>query len=60
MAAYQTRAEQFVVCLNTMGQDRGFSEEEMKFALRAVREYREKWIGTECGNLEKDIGLRIV
>ena len=31
----------------------------MKFALRTVREYKERWIGVEESNLHNDIALRI-
>jgi DNA/RNA-binding domain of Phe-tRNA-synthetase-like protein len=33
---YLTKKVQFVACLNTMGQDRKFTEEERLFALRTV------------------------
>lgn len=35
-AKFKTRKEQFVVCLNTMGQDRDFTDDEKKFALKSV------------------------
>jgi hypothetical protein len=36
---FRTQKVSFVVCLNTMGQDREFTPEEVKFALRTVRDY---------------------
>ncbi len=48
-----------MVCLNTMGQDREFTEDEKKFALRTVWEYRDRWESIEQVNLEKDIEQRI-
>jgi hypothetical protein len=40
---FDTVKVSYVVCLNTMGQDRPYTEEEFKFALRTVRDYRDKW-----------------
>lgn len=42
-----------------MGQDREYTEEEIKFALRTVRDYRDRWEKVEQENLESDIQLRI-
>ena len=44
-----------MVCLNTMGQDRGFTDEEKKLALRTVRQYKERWEQVEKENLREDI-----
>ena len=57
--AFETQLVSYVVGLNLMGQDRGYSEEEKKFALRQVREYRERWIELEKKNLQSDISLRL-
>ena len=54
-----TRPEQFIVCLNTMGQDRGFTDDQLNFALRAAKEYRDRWEVIEQENLKKDIKLRM-
>ena len=35
--------KQFAICLDTAGQDRRFTDEERKFALNAVKMFREKW-----------------
>ena len=48
-----------MVCLNTMGQDREFTEEERKFALRTVREFAAQWEAVEKKNLEADIEQRL-
>ena len=42
-----------------MGQDREYSDEERKLALRAVREYASTWADSERKNLESDVNLRI-
>lgn len=36
---FKTRKVQFVVCLNTLGQDREFTPDEIKFAQRTVRDF---------------------
>ena len=40
---FQTENIQFVVCLNTLGQDREFTKEEVKFALDTVTLYKDQW-----------------
>jgi hypothetical protein len=48
-----------VVCLNSMGQDKEFTEEERKIALRTVRTFKDQWEELERVNLENDVRLRI-
>ena len=45
--------------MNTMGQDREYPDEEIKEALRTVRDYISTWEDTERKNLEKDVNRRI-
>jgi len=47
------------VCLNTLGQDREFTEDEVKFALRKVQSYRDVWETIEKNNLSEDIKRRV-
>ena len=56
---FKTEKVSFVVCLNTLGQDREFTQEEKKLALRTVRDYKETWEKIEKSNLEQDILRRI-
>lgn len=56
---FQTQKVQFVCCLNTMGQDRKFTEEEKMFALRTVQRYRDRWEKCEKDNLKSDIEAKI-
>jgi hypothetical protein len=51
MKPFETSLESYVVGLNVMGQDRIYTDEEMKFSLRAIRSYRETWIDLEKANL---------
>jgi hypothetical protein len=56
---FLTRKVQFVVCVNTLGQDREFTEEERIYALRTVQKYRDQWEETECKNLAADIQKKL-
>lgn len=42
-----------------MGQDREFTQDEMKFAQRTVRDFAQKWEEIERKNLEQDVQLRL-
>jgi hypothetical protein len=48
---FKTDKISFVVCLNTLGQDREFTEEERKTALRTVRDFKDTWERIERENL---------
>ena len=50
---------QYVVCLNTMGQDRKYTEQEQLAALRCVQEYRDRWEVLEKENLESDVRAKL-
>ena len=56
---FKNRKVQFVVCMNTLGQDREFSEEERLYALRTVQKYRDEWEAIEKKNLASDIAKKI-
>lgn len=58
-ADFQTHDVQFVVCMNTLGQDREFTDEQVKFALNTVKMYRDEWVKIENENLKKDIEKKI-
>jgi len=47
------------VCLNTLGQDRTFTEDEKKFALRCVQIFRDIWEKNEKESLKFDIETRL-
>lgn len=49
----------YIIGMNTMGQDREFTEEEIQFALKTVKFYKEKWEEKEKINLENDINMRM-
>ena len=56
---FKTKKVQFVCCMNTMGQDRKFTEEERLFALRTIQKYRDRWEQSERDNLKADIDSKI-
>jgi hypothetical protein len=56
---FKTKKIQFVVCINTLGQDREFTEDEILFAQRTVRDFAKAWEHIEHKNLEQDVFLRI-
>lgn len=58
-APFKTMKIQFVVCLNTMGQDREFTADEVKFALQTVKQYRDIWESREKENLKKDVLFKL-
>lgn len=47
------------MCLNTLGQDRPFTDEEKKFALRCVQNFRDIWEKNEKESLRFDIEKRL-
>ena len=40
---FKTFKEEYVVCLDTLGQDRQFSDDEKRFVLETITAYRECW-----------------
>jgi len=48
-----------VVCLNTMGQDIKYTEDQKMFVLRTVQKFRDRWEQLEKENLESDVNKKI-
>lgn len=44
---FVSKKKSFVVCLDTLGQDREFTEEQRRFVLNTVKRFRELWEQTE-------------
>jgi len=44
--------------MDTMGQDRPFTDEQMQFVLDSVQHYSDTWTQTEINNLKADIVKR--
>lgn len=47
------------MCLNTLGQDREFTPEQIRYALDTVKLYRNEWERIEKANLRKDIDRKL-
>ena len=58
-APYKTEERKYVVCLDTMGQDREFTEDEKRFALNTVKQYIEIWEQEERNALSADRDRRV-
>ena len=56
---FTTRKIQYVVCLNTLGQDREFSAEEVRHALDTIKNYSSEWERIEKENLRADIDRKM-
>jgi len=56
---FKTQKVSLVVCLNTLGQDRTFSQEQVQFALDMVKNYTSEWQRIENDNLRSDIERKL-
>ena len=55
---FEVEPHKYVVCLDTMGQDRPFTEEEKEFVLENIQYYSDNWTRIEDNNLRNDISKR--
>ena len=55
---FDTEQKRFVVCLDTMGQDIQFTENQISFVLDNVQHFSDSWTKTEDNNLKIDIRKR--
>lgn len=53
-APFKTFKEEYVLCLDTLGQDRKFSDDEKRFSLETVQAYKEAWEAQEIASLTAD------
>ncbi|CAI2387904.1 unnamed protein product [Moneuplotes crassus] len=56
---YETEMVDYAVCLDTMGQDRQFTEAEKEKVFKAIMTFSKVWQEQERRNLEKDVNRRI-
>ena len=56
---FKTQKMQYVVCLNTMGQDRQFTADEIKYAIETVKFFKECWQNRDQVNVEHDVAYKI-
>lgn len=53
-APFETVEEKFVVCIDTLGQDRELTDDQKRLVLQTVEKYRNTWEQRENSMLEKD------
>ena len=58
-ADFLAQEQKFVVCLDTMGQDRAFTDEQKRFVLKVVQKFRENWERAEKASLVADRDSKI-
>lgn len=56
---FLTKHRKYVVCLDTLGQDRQFTEEQRKFVLETCKKFAAVWERREAENLTQDRNLRL-
>lgn len=56
---YETVEKKYVICLDTMGQDREFTEEQKEFVFDAVQNYSDTWTLAEKTQLREDLKMRL-
>ena len=53
-APFQTQEEKYVICFDTMGQDREFTDKEKVFVFNTMRKFKDLWELEERNNLTQD------
>ena len=56
---FKTQKVTFVVCLNTLGQDRCFTPEQIRYSLDQIKYYTSEWERIENDNLRADIERKL-
>jgi hypothetical protein len=56
---FLTRRKSYVICLDTLGQDREFSDEQRRFVLNTIAKFRTIWEDKERANLRRDRERRV-
>ena len=51
---FKTSKEEYVICLDSLGQDREFTDEQKRFALNTVKAFKEIWEKQEITSLTRD------
>ena len=57
--SFLTKQRKYVVCLDTLGQDREFTDQQRRFALETVKNFATFWEKRESENLTKDRNIRL-
>lgn len=58
-ADFISSEQKYVICLDTMGQDRPFTDEQKRFVLNVVQKFRENWERAEKASLVADRDAKI-
>jgi len=56
---YEVNENKYTICIDTMGQDRSLTPDQIRFALGLVKQFSENWEETERTNLRKDIDKKV-
>ena len=54
---YQTYSQKLVVCLDTMGQDREFTDDQRRFVLETVQAFKKAWEQSEVRVMDNDVDI---
>ena len=55
---YRSKPQSYVICMDTLGQDREFTQEQKAFVIETVRKYKLKWEEHEKERLTSDRKLK--
>ena len=53
-APFRTQEEKYVICFDTMGQDRQFTDKEKAFVFETMKRFKDIWEKEERDNLTAD------
>lgn len=53
-APFKTFKEEYIICMDTLGQDRQFSNDQKRFTLQTILSYKEAWEAQEVASLTAD------
>ncbi len=56
---YITKKKSYVVCLDTLGQDREFTDDQRRFILETIQKFKKLWEEKERRFLTRDRDLRL-
>lgn len=58
-APFISTEEKFVICLDTLGQDREFSDNQKRFVLEVIQAFKKNWERAEIESLTADRDRKI-
>jgi hypothetical protein len=57
--AFLSKKKKYVVCVDTLGQDRELTEDQRRFVLKTIAQFKQIWEEKERENLRRDRDRRI-